>query len=140
MHIPDDDLTPEQRVTQERLEKQAREIASAMDVAINGDVPKAERLYGFALLMFSFGDPPQPATYISNGEREDMIRAIEEWLSRIKGQEPASPPADPLRAPLLAILDAVDYTADACAPTERVGAVLPAVLIENARSALRGAP
>ncbi len=41
-----------------------------------------------------------------------------------------------LRAALLALLDAVDYTKGACSPTEMVGAVLPQVLIGNARKAL----
>lgn len=42
-----------------------------------------------------------------------------------------------LRAALLALLDAVDYTTGACSMTELVGAVLPAVLIANARKALK---
>lgn len=41
-----------------------------------------------------------------------------------------------LRAALLAILDAVDYTSGACRVNEMVGAVLPAVLIERARKVL----
>lgn len=41
-----------------------------------------------------------------------------------------------LRACLQALLDAVDYTAGNCSPTEMVGAVLPKVLILNARLAL----
>jgi hypothetical protein len=42
-----------------------------------------------------------------------------------------------LRAALQAIVDAVDFTAGACRITEQVGAVLPPVLIENARKALQ---
>lgn len=42
-----------------------------------------------------------------------------------------------LRTALQAMLDAVDYTSGACLMTEWVGAVLPLVLIENARKALR---
>lgn len=41
------------------------------------------------------------------------------------------------RAALEAILDAVDYTDGSCAATEPVGAVLPKVLIERAREALK---
>lgn len=43
---------------------------------------------------------------------------------------------DKLRAVLLAILDAVDYTDGACRVNDMVGAVLPKVLIERAREAL----
>lgn len=42
-----------------------------------------------------------------------------------------------LRAALLAILDAVDYKAGNCRVNDMVGAVLPAVLIERAREALK---
>lgn len=42
-----------------------------------------------------------------------------------------------LRAALLAILDAVDYTNSACKPNEMVGAVLPEGLIKQARKALQ---
>lgn len=41
-----------------------------------------------------------------------------------------------LRACLQAILDAVDYTAGNCNQTEMVGAVLPKILILNARLVL----
>ena len=43
-----------------------------------------------------------------------------------------------LNAALATILDAVDYTAGNCGPTEMVGAVLDSALIEKARRALRG--
>ena len=41
---------------------------------------------------------------------------------------------------LQVILDCVDYTAGACGPTERVGAVLPKDIIKKARAALRTKP
>lgn len=41
-----------------------------------------------------------------------------------------------LRAALLAILDAIDYTEGACRLNEQVGAVLPEVLLKNAHKAL----
>ena len=44
--------------------------------------------------------------------------------------------ADELRASLLVILDAVDYTAGNCRVNEMVGAVLPKELIEKGREAL----
>jgi hypothetical protein len=42
-----------------------------------------------------------------------------------------------IKAALETILDAVDYTKGACSVTEMVGAVLPTVLIERARAALK---
>ncbi|MDB4871997.1 MAG: hypothetical protein JWL97_3001 [Gemmatimonadales bacterium] len=41
-----------------------------------------------------------------------------------------------VRAALQVILDCVDYTQGACAPTEMVGAVLPKEVIEKARAIL----
>ena len=55
---------------------------------------------------------------------------------RADEREMAQDQADDIRAALEAILDAVDYTCDACRPNEPVGTVLPQALIENAREAL----
>jgi len=41
-----------------------------------------------------------------------------------------------LRLMLLTVLDQVDYTAQACAPTEMVGACLPREVIDQARDIL----
>lgn len=38
-----------------------------------------------------------------------------------------------LRAALAALLDAMDYTSGNCRPNEQVGAVVPKILILNAR-------
>ena len=39
--------------------------------------------YGFALFLFNFG--PEGATfYISNAQREDMIRLLEEFIERVR--------------------------------------------------------
>lgn len=86
----EDRMTLEQVALQAKLEEQAREIAHALDRAINPNMrhPRdyERRTNGFALLLFAFGDPPQPATYMSNGSREEMIRAVEEWLERVKAR------------------------------------------------------
>jgi hypothetical protein len=81
----EDGMTPEQRAMQEHLEKTARKIASLFDSALNPNRP-LKREVGFAVLLFGFGDPPQPATWISNAERGDLIRAVEEWLERAKAR------------------------------------------------------
>lgn len=78
-------LNDDQQTTLRAIEAKARGIASALDQALNGKRgPEEERKYGFALLLFEFGDPPEPATWISNGNREDMIRAVEEWLEKAR--------------------------------------------------------
>lgn len=87
----EDGMTPQQRALQAKLEAQARDLAGMLDVGMNPgmrhprDVDR--RTVGFALLLFQFGEPPQPATWISNAEREDMIRAVEEWLERVKARQ-----------------------------------------------------
>ena len=62
---------------------------------------------------------------------EDIKAAAREAVT------PVCEDRDRLRAALLAILDSVDYTSGACLMTEWVGAVLPVVLIDNARKALQ---
>ena len=76
-------MTPEQEREQAFLEEEARTLARLLDTGLNRGGPRKR---GFALLLFAFGAPPQPATYISNGDREDMIRAVEEWLERAKAR------------------------------------------------------
>lgn len=87
----EDNTTPEQQAEQARLDAKGREVAHMIDRACNPEMrhPRdfANRRVGFALLLFSFGDPPQLATYLSNGSREDMIRTIEEWLQRVKARQ-----------------------------------------------------
>ena len=64
-----------------RLEYMAREVGYLIGHAIrvNG-IP-----YGFALLMFSYDGPE--LTYISNAQRDDMVRALEEFIGKVKGGE-----------------------------------------------------
>lgn len=89
----EDGMTPAQRAEQARLEEAARKTASLLDRMLNPQTPQEiavgaerNRTTGFALLMFAFGEPPQPATWISNADRGDMIRAVEEWLERAKAR------------------------------------------------------
>lgn len=86
----EDGMSPEQRAMQTKLEAQARDLAQRLDHALNPDMlhPRDDkrRAVGFALLVFALGDPPQPATWISNADRGDMIHAVEEWLERAKAR------------------------------------------------------
>lgn len=85
-----DGMTVEQRAQLAVLEGQARDLAGALDQLLNPKlrhVRDAEhRTTGFGLLLFAFGEAPQPTTWISNAAREDMIRAVEEWLRHAKGR------------------------------------------------------
>ncbi|MGD9631389.1 MAG: hypothetical protein AB7V18_19290 [Pyrinomonadaceae bacterium] len=62
----------------------------------NASHPGSPRV-GFALLMFTFGDPKksqQWMTYISNADRESMCEAMEEFLDRQVQQAIAEAKAD----------------------------------------------
>lgn len=67
------------------LEAQARSLGRTLDDTINPPNPatgKRERKKGFALLIFSFDGPE--LTWLSNAEREDMIRLLDEILLKMK--------------------------------------------------------
>lgn len=78
-----EEATPEEAALHAAIEAKARQIAEALECFVN---PDGKREVGFALLLFHFGEPPQPATYLSNGDRADMIKAIEEWLQKAKAR------------------------------------------------------
>lgn len=60
-----------------RLEEKAREIGALIGAAVPSGV-------GFGLFIFDFGDGGHLA-WISNAQRADMIKSIEELLGRLKG-------------------------------------------------------
>lgn len=39
--------------------------------------------YGFCLLLFSFGDTEDKLQYISNANRDDIVKAMKEWISKV---------------------------------------------------------
>lgn len=59
----------------EELEKQARDIG----LTIKGALPPG---VGFALLVFDFGEGGS-LTWISNAERDDMLRALQEFMQKV---------------------------------------------------------
>ena len=63
------------------LEAAARQLAALIDAATN----RAGKRYGFTLFLFSFEGPE--LAYISNAQRKDMIKAVEEWLQRQRSGE-----------------------------------------------------
>jgi hypothetical protein len=60
------------------MEQTARDIGRIIGDAIN----QAGTGMGFMLLLFSFEGPE--ATYISNGARDDMVKALRELLERFE--------------------------------------------------------
>ena len=59
----------------------AKVIAEAID-------PTGERLNGFALLVFPFGqaNDEHRCNYISNASREDMLATMKEFIARSEGR------------------------------------------------------
>lgn len=58
------------------IEQTAREVGEVIKSALPPGV-------GFALLMYTFGEDGW-MTYLSNGEREDMIKAMKELLLKLE--------------------------------------------------------
>ncbi len=77
---------PKPTLTQ--LEERAREIGQLL-----GSAMPASSGYGFALLLFNFGDKGH-LTYVSNAKRADMIEGLKELLMRLETQTTA-PPGQP---------------------------------------------
>ena len=67
------------------IEDHARDVARLLDEGLQNAAAPFGKRYGFALFFFEFSDDPNGLlTYISNGERADMIRMLEKWLERQK--------------------------------------------------------
>lgn len=64
------------------IEESARRLATTLSGCLPDDI-------GFTLWLWSKGDAGH-LTYISNGQREDMIAAVKEWLARMEGRAVAS--------------------------------------------------
>lgn len=71
-----DNLTDEQKADSEN---KMRRLATF----IANQLPKG---YGFALLVFKFGKAGT-TNYISNAEREDMVKALRECADRIESKD-----------------------------------------------------
>jgi hypothetical protein len=68
---------------------QMRELAGFLDTYWNGPPQPGvayDRKTGFCLFVFSFDAKPKEGrvNYISNAEREDMIKSVEAWLLEAK--------------------------------------------------------
>ncbi len=81
---------------QEQYRRVMNKIARAIDEALNGKrKPGRKPKVGFVLLTAEFGKiEGGRVNYISNGEREDMIAMLREYLARVEGRysEPTDRP------------------------------------------------
>lgn len=61
-------------------------LARKIDRWLNGNAKPLQRRLGFVLLVAEFGKiEGGRVSYISNGEREDMISMLKEYLGRLEG-------------------------------------------------------
>lgn len=75
-----DPIQQEHRASMNRL---ARKI----DKWLNGAARPLQRKLGFVLLVAEFGKIDDGrVNYISNGERDDMIAMLKEYLARLEGR------------------------------------------------------
>jgi len=65
-----------------------RALGQALDSTLNGDRKDSKKKYGFCLLVFNFGDVSNKSrmNYISNSNRPDMIKALEEFINNNRVQ------------------------------------------------------
>ncbi len=73
---------------QEQYRKQMNRVAKTIDEFFNGRrKPNREPTVGFILLTAEFGQiDGGRVNYISNGNREDMIAMMREYLDRVEGR------------------------------------------------------
>lgn len=62
------------------METAAREIAKSLGIALARFEGDGSEKWGFALMIFSFDGPE--FTWISNAQRTDMVKAMQEFISR----------------------------------------------------------
>jgi hypothetical protein len=74
---------------QPEIEDPMNALAKTIDIFLNGKhTPPKERKWGFALLVYPFGEGPHRdrMNYIGNGERADVLVAVKELAARWEGR------------------------------------------------------
>jgi len=73
---------------QKKYRNAMNKLARHLDVVLNGPrKPGRKPVVGFILLTAEFGKIDNGrVNYISNGEREDMIAMLREYLARVEGR------------------------------------------------------
>lgn len=64
------------------------DLARTLDTGLNGapGLPASPQKVGFCLLVFPFNGAPGLMNYISNAEREDMLKALREFIAHAEGR------------------------------------------------------
>jgi hypothetical protein len=71
------------------LEGTARDIGNLIGGAINRlSSPSGKKEYGFALILFSYAG--SELTYISSSERSDMLKLLQEMITKLRSEEPGT--------------------------------------------------
>lgn len=66
--------------------------AAIIDIACQVRQKRELKPFGFALLVFPFGDKPKGRmNYISNAQRADMLIAMKEFIARSEGFDVDTP-------------------------------------------------
>jgi hypothetical protein len=76
------DETPAEKAARLRLEKVTREIGGIIGDAVRQTAGPG---VGFCLMLFDFG-PRGALSYLSNAERDDMIKVLDEFKTRLLRQ------------------------------------------------------
>jgi len=68
-----------------RMEAYGRETARALDKVMEAFRKRSGEKWGFALFVFSFDGPE--FTWISNANRQDMIKSLREFIAKAESGE-----------------------------------------------------
>ncbi|MDE2667524.1 MAG: hypothetical protein OXI69_15395 [Acidobacteriota bacterium] len=88
------------RVKRKKKRKEAADLlqglARIIDARLNGDSKVENREWGFALLVFPFGDAAEPRVmdYVSNADRLNMRVLFKEQLARLEARIQDNEPSD----------------------------------------------
>ena len=68
---------------EEDMREELLDLARFLDKVLNGAAEPKVRTVGFCLLVFHFGDPGR-CNYVSNTQRDDVIRLLREQLAKFE--------------------------------------------------------
>jgi hypothetical protein len=70
------------------LEATSRDIGHLIGNAINRQSQGGKKQYGFCLILFSYEG--SELTFISSAERSDMLKLLQEMVSKLRSEEPGT--------------------------------------------------
>lgn len=75
------------KIIQSQYVEQMQTLAKLIDELFNGELKRENRITGFCLLVFPFGEHVNArVNYISNTNQEDMIKAMKEFIAIAEGK------------------------------------------------------